>query len=255
MSIKVIIAGFKGKMGQAAYKMVTEDNALEVVGLLDPLTSQKEVAGVPVFNQKEDLIGLEADVWVDFTTPKVAYEHTRFALEHGFAPVVGTTGFTSDEIEELIELSRKRELGGLIAPNFAVGAVLLMRFVAQAAKYFPNVEIIELHHDQKKDAPSGTAIKTAELISKVRPQKPQGAVDEKEVLPGARGAELNGMRIHSVRLPGLVAHQEVIFGGQGEGLTLRHDSYDRQSFMTGVNLGIKEVVNKKELVYGLEYLL
>lgn len=255
MSIKVIIAGFKGKMGQAAYKMVTEDNTLEVVGLLDPLTSQKEVAGVPVFNQKEDLIGLEADVWVDFTTPKVAYEHTRFALEHGFAPVVGTTGFTSDEIEELIELSRKRELGGLIAPNFAVGVVLLMQFAAQAAKYFPNVEIIELHHDQKKDAPSGTAIKTAELISKVRPQKPQGAVDEKEVLPGARGAELNGMRIHSVRLPGLVAHQEVIFGGQGEGLTLRHDSYDRQSFMTGVNLGIKEVVNKKELVYGLEYLL
>lgn len=255
MSIKVIIAGFKGKMGQAAYKMVTEDNALEVVGLLDPLTSQKEVAGVPVFNQKEDLIGLEADVWVDFTTPKVAYEHTRFALEHGFAPVVGTTGFTSDEIEELIELSRKRELGGLIAPNFAVGAVLLMQFAAQAAKYFPNVEIIELHHDQKKDAPSGTAIKTAELISKVRPQKPQGAMDEKEVLPGARGAELDSMRIHSVRLPGLVAHQEVIFGGQGEGLTLRHDSYDRQSFMTGVNLGIKEVVNKKELVYGLEYLL
>ena len=255
MSIKVIIAGFKGKMGQAAYKMVTEDNTLEVVGLLDPLTSQKEVAGVPVFNQKEDLIGLEADVWVDFTTPKVAYEHTRFALEHGFAPVVGTTGFTSDEIEELIELSRKRELGGLIAPNFAVGAVLLMQFAAQAAKYFPNVEIIELHHDQKKDAPSGTAIKTAELISKVRPQKPQGAMDEKEVLPGARGAELDGMRIHSVRLPGLVAHQEVIFGGQGEGLTLRHDSYDRQSFMTGVNLGIKEVVNKKELVYGLEYLL
>ena len=255
MSIKVIIAGFKGKMGQAAYKMVTEDNTLEVVGLLDPLTSQKEVAGVPVFNQKEDLIGLEADVWVDFTTPKVAYEHTRFALEHGFAPVVGTTGFTSDESEELIELSRKRELGGLIAPNFAVGAVLLMQFAAQAAKYFPNVEIIELHHDQKKDAPSGTAIKTAELISKVRPQKPQGAMDEKEVLPGARGAELDGMRIHSVRLPGLVAHQEVIFGGQGEGLTLRHDSYDRQSFMTGVNLGIKEVVNKKELVYGLEYLL
>ena len=253
MSIKVIIAGFKGKMGQAAYKMVTEDNTLEVVGLLDPLTSQKEVAGVPVFNQKEDLIGLEADVWVDFTTPKVAYEHTRFALEHGFAPVVGTTGFTSDEIEELIELSRKRELGGLIAPNFAVGAVLLMQFAAQAAKYFPNVEIIELHHDQKKDAPSGTAIKTAELISKVRPQKPQGAMDEKEVLPGARGAELDGMCIHSVRLPGLVAHQEVIFGGQGEGLTLRHDSYDRQSFMTGVNLGIKEVVNKKELVYGLEY--
>ena len=203
MSIKVIIAGFKGKMGQAAYNMVTEDPA----------------------------------------------------LEHGFAPVVGTTGFTSDEIKELVEFSRQKELGGLIAPNFAVGAVLLMQFAAQAAKYFPDVEIIELHHDQKKDAPSGTAIKTAELISKVRPKKHQGAMDEKEILAGARGAEMDGMRIHSVRLPGLVAHQEVIFGGQGEGLTLRHDSYDRKSFMTGVNLGIKEVVKKKELVYGLEYLL
>ena len=235
MSIKVIIAGFKGKMGQAAYNMVTEDPALELVGLLDPLTPEKEVAGVPVFNQKENLSGVEADVWVDFTTPKVAYENTRFALEHGFAPVVGTTGFTSDEIKELVEFSRQ--------------------FAAQAAKYFPDVEIIELHHDQKKDAPSGTAIKTAELISKVRPQKHQGAMDEKELLQGARGAEIDGMRIHSVRLPGLVAHQEVIFGGQGEGLTLRHDSYDRKSFMTGVNLGIKEVVKKKELVYGLEYLL
>ena len=255
MSIKVIIAGFKGKMGQAAYNMVTEDPALELVGLLDPFTPEREVAGVPVFNQKEDLSGVEADVWVDFTTPKVAYENTHFALEHGFAPVVGTTGFTSDEIKELVELSRQKELGGLIAPNFAVGAVLLMQFAAQAAKYFPDVEIIELHHDQKKDAPSGTAIKTAELISKVRHKKHQGAMDEKELLQGARGAEMDGMRIHSVRLPGLVAHQEVIFGGQGEGLTLRHDSYDRKSFMTGVNLGIKEVVKKKELVYGLEYLL
>lgn len=178
MSIKVIIAGFKGKMGQAAYNMVTEDPALELVGLLDPLTPEK-VAGVPVFNQKEDLSGVEADVWVDFTTPKVAYENTRFALEQGFAPVVGTTGFTSDEIKELVEFSRQKELGGLIAPNFAVGAVLLMQFAAQAAKYFPDVEIIELHHDQKKDAPSGTAIKTAELISKVRHKKHQGAMDEK----------------------------------------------------------------------------
>lgn len=143
----------------------------------------------------------------------------------------------------------------MLAPNFAVGAVLLMQFATQAAKYFPDVEIIELHHDQKKDAPSGTAIKTAELISKVRPKKHQGAMDEKELLQGARGAEIDGMRIYSVRLPGLVAHQEVIFGGQGEGMTLRHDSYDRKSFMTGVNLGIKEVVKKKELVYGLEYLL
>ena len=255
MSIKVIIAGFKGKMGQAAYKMVTEDPELTLVGLLDPFTAEKEVAGVPVFNAKEELTGLQADVWIDFTTPKVAYENTRFALENSFAPVVGTTGFTHDQIEDLTQLSRQKGLGGLIAPNFALGAVLLMQFAAQAAKYFPDVEIIELHHDNKKDAPSGTAIKTAELISHVRTSKQQGAADEEESLAGARGAMFDGMRIHSVRLPGLVAHQEVIFGSQGEGLTLRHDSYDRVSFMTGVNLGIKEVVKRSELVYGLEHLL
>ena len=142
MSIKVIIAGFKGKMGQAAYKMVTEDPELALVGLLDPFTDEKEVAGVPVFNAKEELAGLQADVWIDFTTPKVAYENTRFALENGFAPVVGTTGFTPEQIEDLTQLSRQKRLGGLIAPNFALGAVLLMQFAAQAAKYFPDVEII-----------------------------------------------------------------------------------------------------------------
>ena len=130
-----------------------------------------------------------------------------------------------------------------------------MQFATQAAKYFPNVEIIELHHDKKKDAPSGTSVKTAELISQVRQPQEQGAPDEEESLPGARGANYQGMHIHSVRLPGLVAHQEVIFGSQGEGLTLRHDSYDRVSFMTGVNLGVKEVVKRHELVYGLEHLL
>ena len=255
MPIKVVIAGFKGRMGQAAYHMVLEDPELELVGLIDPHASVKELAGVPVFHDKEGVLSLDADVWIDFTIPKVAYEHTRFALEHGLAPVVGTTGFTAVEITELVELSRKKGLGGLIAPNFAIGAVLLMQFAAQAAKYFPYVEIIELHHDKKKDAPSGTAVKTAELISQVRQPQEQGAPDEEESLPGARGANYQGMHIHSVRLPGLVAHQEVIFGSQGEGLTLRHDSYDRVSFMTGVNLGVKEVVKRHELVYGLEHLL
>ena len=255
MPIKVVIAGFKGRMGQATYHMVLEDPELELVGLIDPHAYEKELAGVPIFTTKEGILSLDADVWIDFTIPKVAYEHTRFALEHGLAPVVGTTGFTTEEITDLIELSREKNLGGLIAPNFAIGAVLLMQFAAQAAKYFPNVEIIELHHDKKKDAPSGTAVKTAELISQVRQPQEQGAPDEEESLPGARGANYQGMHIHSVRLPGLVAHQEVIFGSQGEGLTLRHDSYDRVSFMTGVNLGVKEVVKRHELVYGLEHLL
>jgi len=249
MSIRVIIAGFKGKMGQAACQMVLADSDLDLVAVLDPFESESEWQGIPVFKDKADLAGFEADVWVDFTTPTVAYENTRFALENGFAPVVGTTGFTSEEIAELKAFSREQNLGGLIAPNFALGAVLLMQFATQAAKYFPNVEIIELHHDKK------TAIKTAELMAEVRESIQQGAADEEELIAGARGADFDGMRIHSVRLPGLVAHQEVIFGNQGEGLTLRHDSYDRSSFMTGVNLGIKEVVKRHELVYGLEHLL
>ncbi|HFI0158408.1 TPA: 4-hydroxy-tetrahydrodipicolinate reductase [Streptococcus suis] len=255
MTIKVIIAGFKGKMGSTAVEMVKGDSALSLAALVDPFATETEVDGVPVFQTKEEVASLEADVWVDFTTPKFAYENTRFALENGFAPVVGTTGFTPEEIEELTALSAEKGLGGLIAPNFAIGAILLMQFAAQTAKYFPNLEIIELHHDKKKDAPSGTAIKTAELISQVRQSQAQGVADEEELIAGARGAEFDGFRIHSVRLPGLVAHQEVIFGAQGEGLTIRHDSYDRISFMGGVNLGIKEVVKRSQLVYGLEHLL
>ena len=255
MTTKVIIAGFKGKMGSTAVQMVKDDQELELAALLDPFAAEEEVDGVPVFRSKEDLIGFEADVWVDFTTPKFAYENTRFALENGFAPVVGTTGFTPEEIQELTSLSEEKKLGGLIAPNFAIGAILLMQFAAQAAKYFPHLEIIELHHDKKKDAPSGTAVKTAELVSQTRTSLQQGAADEEELMAGARGAAFDGFRIHSVRLPGLVAHQEVIFGAQGEGLTIRHDSYDRVSFMSGVNLGIKEVVKREKLVYGLEHLL
>ncbi|MET3558754.1 4-hydroxy-tetrahydrodipicolinate reductase [Streptococcus rupicaprae] len=253
--IKVIIAGFLGKMGSTAVQMVQADPELQLVGLLDPFATEKEVDGVPVFTDKADLVGFSADVWVDFTTPAVAYDNTRFALEQGFAPVVGTTGFTEAQIAELIDLSHQKKLGGLIAPNFAIGAILLMEFAQKAAKYFPDVEIIELHHDKKKDAPSGTAIKTAELLRETRQGKSQGAADEEELLAGARGAEVDGMRIHSVRLPGLVAHQEVIFGAQGEGLTLRHDSYDRVSFMSGINIGIKAVVTRDQLVYGLETLL
>ncbi|PNM01054.1 4-hydroxy-tetrahydrodipicolinate reductase [Streptococcus mutans] len=255
MSIKVIVAGFKGRMGSTAVDMIKNDSELELAVLLDPFAAEKEIDGVPVFTDKSDLVGLDAEVWVDFTIPKVAYENTHFALENGFRPVVGTTGFTQEQIADLMTLSADKKLGGLIAPNFAIGAVLLMEFAAKASKYFPDLEIIELHHDKKKDAPSGTAVKTAELIREARAYKKQGAADEEETLVGARGAEFDGFRIHSVRLPGLVAHQEVIFGAQGEGLTLRHDSYDRISFMSGVNLGIKEVVQREQLVYGLEHLL
>ena len=194
MSIKVIVAGFKGRMGSTAVEMVKGDDELTLAALLDPFATEKEVDGVPVFTDKADLVGFDADVWVDFTMPAVAYENTRFALENGFAPVVGTTGFTEAQIQELTDLSKDKSIGGLIAPNFAIGAILLMKFAAEASKYFPDLEIIELHHDKKKDAPSGTAVKTAELIREVRESKRQGAEDEVETLAGARGAEFDGFR-------------------------------------------------------------
>lgn len=255
MSIKVIIAGFNGKMGSTTLNMVKSEADLEVVALLDPKAVEKEIEGIPVFNSIEDLVGFDADVWVDFTNPAVAYEHTFFALTNGFCPVVGTTGYTNSQLEELYQLSKVKQVGGLIAPNFAIGALLLMEFAAKAAKYFPDLEIIELHHNQKKDAPSGTAMKTAEMITRSKADSTEYRVEDEELLAGARGANYNGIHIHSVRLPGLVAHQEVIFGGPGEGLTIRHDSYNRDSFMQGVKIAIKEVIKKDQLVYGLENLL
>ena len=164
MSIKVIVAGFKGRMGSTAVEMVKGDDELTLAALLDPFAAEKEVDGVPVFTDKADLVGFDADVWVDFTMPAVAYENTHFALENGFAPVVGTTGFTEAQIQKLTDLSKDKSIGGLIAPNFAIGAILLMKFAAEASKYFPDLEIIELHHDKKKDAPSGTAVKQLNLF-------------------------------------------------------------------------------------------
>lgn len=253
--IKVIIAGFLGKMGQAAVKMVQDEPTFELVGLVDPNAVETESFGAKVFKSKEEALCADGDAWIDFTTPKVAYENTKFALEHGMSPVVGTTGFTEEQLKELTAIAKLNKIGGLIAPNFAIGAVLMMQFAQKAAAYLPDVEIIELHHDNKLDAPSGTALKTAEMIAEVRKKKIQGNPNEEELIKGARGANYEGMRIHSVRLPGLVAHQQVQFGAIGEGLTIRHDSYDRISFMSGVNLGVKKVMTREELVYGLEKLL
>ena len=230
MSIKVIIAGFKGRMGQAAYKMVSEDPELELAGLIDPFTDETEVAGVPVFNRKEDLVGLEADVWVDFTMPKVAYENTRFAVENGFAPVVGTTGFIPEQIQELTELSRDKGLGGLIAPNFAIGAVLLMQFAAQAAKYFPNVEIIELHHDKKKDAPSGTALLLANSINEVCQEKKEYIYDRTPKDEARKTSELGISVVRGGTIPG---EHIVIYAGEDEILEFKHTALSRNIFAKG----------------------
>lgn len=197
----------------------------------------------------------QPDVLIDLTTPEIGKVHTKIALEHGVRPVVGTTGFSEADLKELTSLTEEKGIGAIIAPNFALGAILMMKFSKMAANYFEDVEIIELHHDQKLDAPSGTALKTAEMISEVRKEKQQGHPDEKEILPGARGAEQNGIRLHSVRLPGLIAHQEVMFGMDGQTLQIRHDSYNRASFMSGVKLSVEQVMKIDQLVYGLENII
>jgi 4-hydroxy-tetrahydrodipicolinate reductase len=198
-----------------------------------------------------------AEVMIDFTRPSVVFDNVMTALQHHVSPVVGTTGLSKEQQEEIRQAAEREDTPAFIAPNFAIGAVLLMVLSAQAAKYMPEVEIIELHHDQKLDAPSGTAVQTANMIAEVRKAHGQGHPEEKEKegYEGARGADYEGMHVHSVRLPGYIASQEVIFGGLGQTLTIRHDTTSRESFMPGVALAAKKVRNLKGLTIGLDKLL
>ncbi|MEN1969368.1 4-hydroxy-tetrahydrodipicolinate reductase [Lentibacillus sp. N15] len=261
MQIKVIIAGPRGRMGSEAIKMVEQEESFELVAVLDRINGGKQVKDIegmpaldiPIFEDASTCFEqVQADVFVDLTVPNAAFDHAKQALNHRVRPIIGTSGLTEEQIEVLTQIANEMNTGCLIAPNFAIGAVLMMQFAKMAAKYFPDVEIIEKHHDQKLDAPSGSAIKTAQLISATRKEKQQGHPKETETMPGARGASMNGMHIHSVRLPGLVAHQEVIFGGAGQLLTLKHDSFNRGSFMDGIHFSIQQVMALETLVYGLE---
>ena len=243
MAISVLVNGARGRMGQETVSAVKAEPDLRLVGETD------------IEDHLEESIRRSgAAVVVDFTHPSVAVRNTETILRCGARPVVGTTGFEPGEILRLQKLAGELGLGGLIAPNFAIGAVLLMRFAAEAARHLPDVEIIELHHNQKADAPSGTAVKTAELIAERR-GAPSPARPEAESIPGVRGGRCRGIPIHSVRLPGFVAHQEVILGGLGQVLTLRHDSLSRASFMPGVMLAIRKAPELDRLHYGLENLL
>lgn len=262
--VKIVVAGPRGRMGSEALRMIEKQTDLELVACLDMENDGKmvkDIVGLPNFDARiytdidQCFSETQADVLIDLTTPEVGFLHTKTAISYGVRPVVGTTGFTSSQLEELTDLAEEKGIGVIIAPNFAIGAVLMMEFSKWAAKYFPDVEIIEKHHDQKLDAPSGTAVKTAELIKQERESKQQGHPNEKETIPGARGANIDGMHIHSVRLPGLVAHQEVIFGGPGENLTIKHDSFHRESFMSGIKFAIDHVIKLDILVYGLENLM
>ncbi|MEH7388393.1 4-hydroxy-tetrahydrodipicolinate reductase [Bacillus sp. JJ1521] len=263
-TIKIVIAGPRGRMGKEAVALVQETENYSLVGVIDRKNNGQSLSdvdgfsniNVPIFTDiLECFSETKPDVLIDLTTPDTGKYHTEVAIEHGVRPVVGTTGFTKEELDRLSKMAEERRIGAIIAPNFAVGAVLMMKFSQMAAKYFQDVEIIELHHDQKLDAPSGTAVKTAELLTTVRESKQQGHPNEKETLQGARGADYDGIRIHSVRLPGLVAHQEVMFGGNGQMLSIRHDSFNRVSFMSGVKLSVDTVMNLDVLVYGLENII
>jgi 4-hydroxy-tetrahydrodipicolinate reductase len=246
MSIKVGVLGAKGRMGQTTVDAVNSAADLELVAAID------------LGDSLDTIVSSGAQVIVDFTHPDSVMKNLEFAINHGINVVVGTTGFDDAKLTQVKNwLTANPSVGALIAPNFGLGAVLMMQFAAQASKYFESVEIIELHHPNKVDAPSGTAARTAELITEARASVAKAAMPDATTtsLPGARGAKVGDVPVHSVRLRGLVAHQEVVLGDLGETLTIRHDSIDRTGFMPGVLLGVRKVVQTPGLTFGLEHFL
>lgn len=263
-TIRVAVAGACGKMGREVVRAVHEAPDMEVVGVCDVACvgqSIGDIVGIKSLSMAvsgsfaEMLAVHKPQVVVDFAKP-FSLEQTLQAMAHGAVPIIGTTGLSADQMAKIEDTAKATKCGAMVIPNFAIGAVLMMKFAAEAAKYMPAAEIIELHHDQKTDAPSGTSIKTAEMINEARKAaridvaEPAGPKDHP-----ARGDAQSGIQVHSVRLPGLVAHQEVLFGGKGQLLTIRHDSIDRTSFMPGVLLAVRRATNIQGLVYGLDKLL
>ena len=244
--LKVGVLGARGKVGQEVCRAVDAAEGMELVAAVD--------ADDPIGN----LVSESAQAVVDFTHPDVVMDNLEFCIDHGIHAVVGTTGFDDDKLAELRRwLDASPRTGVLIAPNFSIGAILMMRFAVEAARFFESVEILELHHPDKADAPSGTARRTAELIAKAREEADAGPIPDatSTALDGARGADVAGIRVHGMRIRGLVAHQEVILGGQGETLTIRHDSMDRTSFTPGVLLGLRTIQTRPGLTVGLEHFL
>jgi 4-hydroxy-tetrahydrodipicolinate reductase len=242
--LRVAVLGARGRMGATTCAAIEAADDLDLVAAVDLDDDRQPVTG--------------SDVAVDFTRPDAVMDNLRWCIEHGVSTVVGTSGFDEERLTQVRRwLVETPDVAVLVVPNFSVGAVLMMRFAAQAAPFYESVEIIELHHPDKADAPSGTARRTAELIAVARADAGMGAVPDatSDEVPGARGAELEGIRVHGVRLRGLVAHQEVLFGAVGETLTLRHDSIDRASFMPGVLAAVRGVRAKSGLTVGLDAVL
>jgi 4-hydroxy-tetrahydrodipicolinate reductase len=244
--IRVGVLGARGRMGTEVSKAVDGAPDLELVAMVDD--------GDWLFNVSD----AGADVVVDFTTPDVVMDNLHWCIDQGINAVIGTSGFTESRLDRVRSwLAHKPDLGVIVAPNFAVGAVLMMEFAARAARFFESVEVVEMHHPQKLDAPSGTAVRTAEMVAAVRAEAGLAGMPDatKEEMAGARGADIGGVRVHSLRATGLLAHQEVLLGTVGETLTIRHDSYDRVAYMPGVLLAVRSVVRRPGLTIGLGPLL
>ncbi len=257
--IRVGVLGAAGRMGSLVCRAVAADPDLELVcGVVRPGPPvPAAIADLPLTDDRESLRSGEVEVAVDFTRPDVVMDNVRWLASNGIHAVVGTTGLRPEDIEEIRALSSSSGRNAVLASNFAIGAVLMQRLAELAAPHMPAVEIIELHHDGKADAPSGTAISTARRIASARsvPSSLAAAHPSKETISGVRGGDVDGIRIHSVRLPGLVAHQEVIFGAAGQTLTIRHDAPDRSCYMPGVLLAIKAVPSRPGVTVGLESIL
>lgn len=248
--INVAVCGSNGKMGKEVVRAVNGDNELTLVAQIDIVDGEYS-------SIKDASAQKKIDVLVDFTQPKSIYENAQYCLNNGINIVIGTTGLSDEQIANLKSLSEQNKVSCLIAPNFSTGAVLMMMFAKQAAKYFDNAEIIELHHNQKKDAPSGTAVKTALMMSEASEKSfVTGNCPETETIKGARGGiSYSDIHIHSVRMPGYIASQEVLFGSSGQTFKIRHDSMNRECYMPGVLMAVKHVMTKPEFIYGLENIM
>lgn len=244
MTIKVLINGAFGRMGQITVKAIKEHPHLELVGQIG-----RE------YDLKKSIKDSKAEVVVDFTSPLAVYDNTLAIIEAGARPVIGTSGLKPQDIATLKKYAHELKLGGIIAPNFSLGAVLMMKYAKAIAHYLPTAEIVEMHHDGKADSPSGTAMRTAQLLSEANTQLNRPKEPIHENVAGARGANYCHVPIHAVRLPGLLATEQVIFGNVGETLTITHNSIDRQCFMPGVCFACEKVMALDELVYGLEEVL
>ncbi len=248
--IKIAVCGALGKMGREVVEAVEAAEDMKLVAKID-IASDNMYRTIEEAARVEDI-----DVLIDFTQPKSIYENALYCLNNGIKIVIGTTGLTDEQIEKFRQLSLEKNTGCFIAPNFSTGAVLMMMFARQAAKYFDNAEIIEFHHNQKKDAPSGTSIKTAQMMAEVKPDFALNNSDEVETIEGARGGSAySNIHIHSVRMPGYTASQEVILGSSGQVLTIRHDSMDRKCYMPGILLAVRHTAHANNFVYGLDNIM